>query len=119
MPSSSSLILARAALILSDLRGVQSITLLKLTQSLLKQQVHKHTNIHTTVHIQHTYHQLVFKKYGKLRTYIYSLCLHFFQLCVFGQRVVDGKICFPPPEPNNIYLPHLNLLEKVTLQIGK
>ncbi|XP_036976615.1 cilia- and flagella-associated protein 54-like isoform X3 [Acanthopagrus latus] len=77
MPSSSSLILARAALILSDLRGVQSITLLKLTQSLLKQ-----------------------------------------QLCVFGQRVVDGKICFPPPEPNNIYLPHLNLLEKVTLQIG-
>ncbi|XP_073335740.1 cilia- and flagella-associated protein 54 [Pagrus major] len=79
MPPSSSLTLARATLMLSDLRGVQSTTLLKLTQNLLKQ-----------------------------------------QLCVFGQRVVldDGKICFSPPEPSNIYLPHLNLLEQVTMQIG-
>ncbi|XP_030294030.1 cilia- and flagella-associated protein 54 isoform X2 [Sparus aurata] len=77
MPSSSSLTLARAALLLSDLRGVQCITLLKLTQSLLKQ-----------------------------------------QLCVFSQRVVDGKICLSPPESSNIYLPHLNLLEQVTMKMG-
>ncbi|KAK5887526.1 hypothetical protein CesoFtcFv8_016124 [Champsocephalus esox] len=80
MPPGSSLTLARATLLLSDLRGVQSITLLKLTQKLLKK-----------------------------------------QLSVFGQRVVldDGKMCFPPPGPSNIYLPYLYMLDQTTLQIGK
>ncbi|XP_049895598.1 cilia- and flagella-associated protein 54-like [Epinephelus moara] len=79
MPPGSSVTLARATLLLSDLRGVQSTTLLKLTQKLLIK-----------------------------------------QLCVFGQSVVvdDGKISFSPPGPNNIYLPHLNLLDLTTLQIG-
>ncbi|KAL7389232.1 hypothetical protein ABVT39_000211 [Epinephelus coioides] len=75
MPPGSSVTLARATLLLSDLRGVQSTTLLKLTQKLLIK-----------------------------------------QLCVFGQSVVvdDGKISFSPPGPNNIYLPHLNLLDLTT-----
>ncbi|KAI9542427.1 hypothetical protein NQZ68_020774 [Dissostichus eleginoides] len=79
MPPGSSLTLARATLLLSDIRGVQSITLLKLTQKLLKK-----------------------------------------QLSVFGQRVVldDGKMCFPPPGPSNIYLPYLLMLDQTTLQIG-
>ncbi|XP_033954837.1 cilia- and flagella-associated protein 54 [Pseudochaenichthys georgianus] len=80
MPPGSSLTLARATLLLSDLRGVQSITLLKLTQKLLKK-----------------------------------------QLSVFGQRVEldDGKMCFPPPGPSNIYLPYLYMLDQTTLQIGR
>ncbi|KAM9348845.1 cilia- and flagella-associated protein 54 [Symphorus nematophorus] len=79
MPPRSSLTLARATLCLSDLRGIQSSTLLKLTQKLLKK-----------------------------------------QLCVFGQSVVldDGKICFSPPAPSNIYLPHLKILDQITLRIG-
>ncbi|XP_063751644.1 LOW QUALITY PROTEIN: cilia- and flagella-associated protein 54-like [Eleginops maclovinus] len=79
MPPGSSLTLARATLLLSDLRGVQSTTILKLTQKFL-------TN----------------------------------QLSVFGQRVVsdDGKMCYPPPGPSNIYLPYLNILDQTTLQIG-
>ncbi|XP_068572705.1 cilia- and flagella-associated protein 54 [Cebidichthys violaceus] len=39
MPPGSSVTLARATLLLSDLRGVQSITLLKLTQKLVKKQL--------------------------------------------------------------------------------
>nr|XP_046266152.1 cilia- and flagella-associated protein 54-like isoform X1 [Scatophagus argus] len=40
MPPRSSLTLARATLLLSDLRGVQNINLLKLTQKLLEKQLH-------------------------------------------------------------------------------
>ena len=40
MPPGSSLTLAQATLLLSDLSGVQSSTLLKLTQKLLKKQVY-------------------------------------------------------------------------------
>ncbi|XP_070700150.1 cilia- and flagella-associated protein 54 [Pempheris klunzingeri] len=39
MPPGSSVILARATLLLSDLRGIESTTLLKLTQKLLKKQL--------------------------------------------------------------------------------
>ncbi|XP_037604654.1 cilia- and flagella-associated protein 54-like isoform X2 [Sebastes umbrosus] len=79
MPPGSSVTLAQATLLLSDLRGAQSTTLLKLTQKLLKK-----------------------------------------QLCVFGQSVVldDGKMCFSPPGPSNIYLPYLNILDQTTLRIG-
>ncbi|XP_071372086.1 cilia- and flagella-associated protein 54, partial [Centroberyx affinis] len=79
MPPGSSVTLARATLLLSDLRGTHSTTLLELTQKLLQQ-----------------------------------------QLYVFGQKVVleDGKVCFPPPGPSNIYLPHLTLLAKTTMRIG-
>ncbi|XP_042355674.1 cilia- and flagella-associated protein 54-like [Plectropomus leopardus] len=79
MPPGSSVNLARATLLLSELRGVQSTTLLKLTQKLLIK-----------------------------------------QLCVFGQSAVldDGKLCFTPPGPNNIYLPYLNVLDQLTERIG-
>ncbi|XP_026184047.1 cilia- and flagella-associated protein 54 isoform X2 [Mastacembelus armatus] len=79
MPLGSSMSLAQATLLLSDLRGVQSVKLLQLTQELLQK-----------------------------------------QLCVFGQRVllVNGKICFSPPEPSNIYLPFLNIMAQVTLRLG-
>ncbi|XP_045896455.1 cilia- and flagella-associated protein 54-like isoform X2 [Micropterus dolomieu] len=79
MPPRSSVTLAQATLLLSDLRGVQSTTLLKLTQKLLKQ-----------------------------------------QLCVYGESVVfdDGKLCFSPPGPSNIYLPYLSVLDQITLRIA-
>ncbi|XP_070839803.1 cilia- and flagella-associated protein 54 [Chaetodon trifascialis] len=80
MPPGSSVTLAKATLLLSDLRGVQNTTLLKLTQKLLKK-----------------------------------------QLCDFGQSVLldDGKMCFSPPGPSNTYLPHLSVLDQVTLRIGE
>ncbi|XP_068456804.1 cilia- and flagella-associated protein 54 isoform X1 [Clinocottus analis] len=80
MPPGSSVTLAHATLLLSDLRGVQSTTLLKLTQDLLKK-----------------------------------------QLCVFGQSVAlnHGKTCLSSPEPINIYLPYLNMLDQITLRIGQ
>ncbi|XP_029924999.1 cilia- and flagella-associated protein 54 [Myripristis murdjan] len=79
MPPGSGVTLAQATLLLGDLRGTHSTTLLELTQKLLQQ-----------------------------------------QLCVFGENVVleDGQVCFPPPGPSNIYLPHLPLLAKVTMRIG-
>ncbi|CAJ1063980.1 cilia- and flagella-associated protein 54-like isoform X6 [Xyrichtys novacula] len=42
------------------------------------------------------------------------------QLCAFGESVAfnDGKVCFSPPGPNNIYLPYLIFLEEATLQMG-
>ncbi|KAM4545334.1 cilia- and flagella-associated protein 54-like isoform 3-T3 [Odontesthes bonariensis] len=42
------------------------------------------------------------------------------QLCVFGQSVMvaDGNVCFSPPGPSNIYLPYLDVLNEITLQIG-
>ncbi|XP_047462207.1 cilia- and flagella-associated protein 54-like isoform X2 [Mugil cephalus] len=42
------------------------------------------------------------------------------QLDVFGESVVliDGKICFSPPGPRNIYLPFFNILNQNTSQIG-
>ncbi|XP_041865069.1 cilia- and flagella-associated protein 54-like isoform X4 [Melanotaenia boesemani] len=42
------------------------------------------------------------------------------QLCVFGESVmlVDGKTCFSPPGPNNIYLPYLDILREITLHMG-
>ncbi|XP_030602315.1 cilia- and flagella-associated protein 54 isoform X2 [Archocentrus centrarchus] len=78
-PPKSVITLAQATLLLSDLRGVQSVTPLQLMQKLLRK-----------------------------------------QLCDFGQSVqlVDGKMCFPPPGPSNIYLLHLNILNQTTLQIG-
>ncbi|XP_051793490.1 cilia- and flagella-associated protein 54 isoform X2 [Acanthochromis polyacanthus] len=77
MPPGSVVTLAQATLLLSDLRGPQSTTLLQLTQKLLIK-----------------------------------------QLRVFGQSVVfvDGKLCFSPPGPSNIYLPYLNILNQTTLQ---
>ncbi|XP_061596722.1 cilia- and flagella-associated protein 54-like [Cololabis saira] len=41
------------------------------------------------------------------------------QLSVFGQNVtlVDGKICFSPPGPTNIYLPYLDILDKINNRI--
>ncbi|KAM4620352.1 cilia- and flagella-associated protein 54 [Polymixia lowei] len=42
------------------------------------------------------------------------------QLGVFDQSVVleNGKVCLPPAELSNIYLPHLPLLAKTTMRIG-
>ncbi|XP_072231582.1 cilia- and flagella-associated protein 54 [Leuresthes tenuis] len=79
MPPGCIVALARATLMLSDLRGVKGIGLLQLTQKLLLK-----------------------------------------QLAVFGQSVmmVDGNISFSPPGPSNIYLPYLDILNEVTLQIG-
>ncbi|XP_018547690.1 cilia- and flagella-associated protein 54 isoform X2 [Lates calcarifer] len=79
IPPGSSVTLARATLLLSDLRGVQTTKLLKLTQKLLKK-----------------------------------------QLCVFGENVVldDGKVCFSPHGPSNIYLPYLSILDQTTSRIG-
>ncbi|XP_056253277.1 cilia- and flagella-associated protein 54-like isoform X3 [Seriola aureovittata] len=80
IPPGSSVTLARATLLLSDLRRVQSTTLLKLTQKLLQK-----------------------------------------QLCIFGENVAldDGKLCFAPPGPSNIYLPYLSILDQTTLRIGQ
>ncbi|XP_040907982.1 cilia- and flagella-associated protein 54-like [Toxotes jaculatrix] len=80
IPPGSSVTLARATLLLSDLKRAQSTTLLKLTQKLLQK-----------------------------------------QLCVFGENVVldDGKVCFCPPGPRNVYLPYLSILDQTTLRIGQ
>ncbi|XP_047236025.1 cilia- and flagella-associated protein 54-like isoform X5 [Girardinichthys multiradiatus] len=42
------------------------------------------------------------------------------QLCLFGQNVslLDGNTSFSPPGPRNIYLPYLNMLNRITVQIG-
>ncbi|KAI3373646.1 hypothetical protein L3Q82_022233 [Scortum barcoo] len=79
MPPGSSVTLARATLLLSDLRGVHSTTLLQLTQKLLIK-----------------------------------------QLCFFGQSVVleNGKICFSPSGPSNLYLPYFSLLDQTTLRLA-
>ncbi|KAM4726245.1 cilia- and flagella-associated protein 54 [Anableps anableps] len=77
-PPGSVLTLARATLLLSDLRKVQSTTLLQLTKKLLE----------------------------KL-------------LCRFSQNItlLDGSMSFSPPESRNIYLPYLNMLNKITVKI--
>ncbi|KAM8897416.1 cilia- and flagella-associated protein 54 isoform 3-T3 [Spinachia spinachia] len=43
------------------------------------------------------------------------------QLCVFGEFLVldDGKTCFSPSGPFNIYLPYLNLLDHATVYMGQ
>ncbi|XP_034034310.1 cilia- and flagella-associated protein 54-like [Thalassophryne amazonica] len=42
------------------------------------------------------------------------------QLQIFGQSVMlEDKMCFPVPEPMNIYLPYRNLLAKTTAAIDK
>ncbi|KAM6907603.1 cilia- and flagella-associated protein 54 [Xenentodon cancila] len=78
MPPRSILTLARATLLLLDLRGEQSTRVLQMTQQLLEK-----------------------------------------QLSVFGQNLmlVDGKVCFSPPGPSNIYLPYLDILDKLNIRI--
>ncbi|TNN76181.1 hypothetical protein EYF80_013469 [Liparis tanakae] len=43
------------------------------------------------------------------------------QLCVFGESVAldDGKACFAPPGPDNVYLPYLYILDQTTLRIDQ
>ncbi|XP_032432607.1 cilia- and flagella-associated protein 54 [Xiphophorus hellerii] len=79
MPPGSVLTLARATLLLSDLKKEQSTTLLKLTQKLLEK-----------------------------------------KLCLFDENIIwlDGNIRFSPPGPRNIYLPYLDMLNKITMKIG-
>uniref|UniRef100_A0A3P9PWW2 Cilia and flagella associated protein 54 n=1 Tax=Poecilia reticulata TaxID=8081 RepID=A0A3P9PWW2_POERE len=78
MPPRSVLTLARATLLLSDLKKEPSTTLLRLTQKLLEK-----------------------------------------QLCLFDENIIllDGNVSFSPPGPRNIYLPYLDMLNKITVQI--
>ncbi|KAM9729701.1 cilia- and flagella-associated protein 54 [Menidia menidia] len=79
MPPGSTLTLARATLMLSNLRAEKSAKLMQLTQKLLLK-----------------------------------------QLRVFDDNVMlaDGELCFSPPGLSNIYLPHIDTLNEITLQIG-
>lgn len=114
MPPGSILTLAQGALLLSDLRGAKTTTLLKLTQKLLKKQVRMHTckrmYTHIYIHIQIA---------QSLSYLVLFLC--FFQLCVFGQSMAldEGKMCVSPPGSSNIYLPYHKILDQTTLQIDK
>ncbi|XP_016529392.1 cilia- and flagella-associated protein 54 isoform X1 [Poecilia formosa] len=78
MPPRSVLTLARATLLLSDLKKEQSTTLLRLTQKLLEK-----------------------------------------KLCLFDENIIwlDGNLSFSPPGPRNIYLPYLDMLNKITVRI--
>ena len=53
--------------------------------------------------------------------YLYLKLFYLFQLSVFGQSVtlVDGKMCFSPPGSGNIYLPYLDILNRISLRTGK
>lgn len=101
VPPGSTLTLARALLLLSDLREGQNTTLLNLLYALLKNEVNA----------------FISKQILNLNCFI-IMCFFpiFFQLRAFGLSVVmeNGQMSLFPPKPSNIYLPYLKLLTQDT-----